>query len=97
MFYAIIFPMKQPTRYSEKRPKTQPEAKRPATPVYRFEAEVAEGLEQIARDEIDEWLGEQGKLRPPAPGQRPGSIRFDFTGRDLRGILALEGLHAYGV
>jgi 23S rRNA G2445 N2-methylase RlmL len=65
-----------------------------ATPVYRFEAEVAEGLEPIAREEIVECLDEHGKLRPPAPGQRPGAIRFDFTGRDLRGILALRTVHS---
>lgn len=59
-----------------------------ATPVYRLEAEVAEGLEAIARDEIGRRLGERVKLRPP--DDRPGVIRFDYIGRDLREVRGLR-------
>ena len=59
-----------------------------ATPVYRLEADVAEGLEEIAQDEIRERLGDRVKLRPL--DDRPGVIRFDYIGRDLREVRGLR-------
>lgn len=63
-----------------------------AIPVYRLEADVAEGLEEIARDEIRQRLGDSVKLRPP--DERPGIIRFDYMGTELRMLLGLKTVQA---
>ncbi len=86
--------MKPPTRPYAKRPKPQPAEKRMATPVHRLEAEVAEGLEDVAQDEIERRLDEYVKLRPATPDTKPGVIRFDFVGDDLREVLALRTVHS---
>jgi len=62
-----------------------------AMPVYRLEAEVAEGLEEIAQDEIRERLGDRVKLRSD---EKPGIVRFDYVGRDLREVRGLRTVHS---
>lgn len=61
-----------------------------ATPVYRLEADVAEGLEEIARGEVQRRLGKHVKLRPDSAEAKPGVIRFDFVGSELRMALGLK-------
>lgn len=63
-----------------------------ATPVFRLEADVAEGLEEIARDEIRERLGDRMKLRPLS--EKPGVLHFDYIGRDLREVRGLRTIHS---
>ncbi len=63
-----------------------------ATPVYRLEADVAEGLEEIAQDEIHERLRDRVKLRPL--DDKPGVIHFDYIGHDLREVRGLRTAHS---
>lgn len=86
--------MKQPAKPYAKRPKPQLPEKRMATPVHRLEVEVAEGLEDVARDEIEQRLGERIKLRPATPDTKAGSIRFDYLEPDLREVRALRTVHS---
>lgn len=57
----------------------------PEPSVHRCEAEVVEGLEALARDEIRARLGDRARLARPAPG----AVRFDYAG-DLGSLLRLR-------
>jgi tRNA (guanine6-N2)-methyltransferase len=56
------------------------------------EAEVIEGLEEIARQEIAVLLSKRVELRRPA-GDQPGIIRFTYTG-GLRALLRFRTVQA---
>jgi 23S rRNA G2445 N2-methylase RlmL len=58
--------------------------------IYSCEAEVPEGLESIAREEIQRLLGKH--LVKPGKEER-GAVRFDFRG-NLRELLALRTVQA---
>jgi tRNA (guanine6-N2)-methyltransferase len=63
---------------------------KPQLPTYVCEAEVAEGLEAIACDELRCRLGARVTLREiSASGRSPRSIRFEYTG-DLGALLQLH-------
>lgn len=60
----------------------------------RYEAVVAEGLENIARQELAVHLEKRVTLhRMPKSGTEPGVFRFDFTG-GLRALLRMRTVHA---
>jgi ubiquinone/menaquinone biosynthesis C-methylase UbiE len=58
---------------------------------YRCEADVADGLEEIARDELRDLPGVG--LRPHQGTPRPGLVQFDYTG-DLARLLRLRTILA---
>ena len=58
--------------------------------VYDCEADVADGLEALAREELRDRCGDLVRLRRPTPGPRgAGIIRFDYRG-DLGALLRLR-------
>ncbi|MCG8352221.1 MAG: methyltransferase domain-containing protein [Chloroflexales bacterium] len=61
-----------------------------AQQMYRCEATVAAGLEDIAQDELRRRLGPDARLQALARDQvEPGVVRFDYTS-DLRLLLQLQ-------
>jgi 23S rRNA G2445 N2-methylase RlmL len=66
----------------------------PDEPRYEIEADVLEGLEQIAEDEVSERFGGRVRFEPRA---RPGALSFSYAG-ELADLLALRSVVAvYGV
>jgi SAM-dependent methyltransferase len=66
----------------------------PEQPQYAIEADVLEGLERIASDELRERFGERVRFEPAT---RPGALCFGYAG-ELADLLALRSVVAvYGV
>lgn len=57
----------------------------PRPPRHRVEADVLEGLEQLAAEELEDALGVRAEPNPA----RPGALRFGYGG-DLRALLGLR-------
>jgi tRNA (guanine6-N2)-methyltransferase len=75
-------------------PRRPPPAPPPDEPRYEIEADVLEGLEQIAQDELIDRFGDRVRLERAA---RPGALVFSYTG-ELADLLALRSVVAvYGV
>jgi tRNA (guanine6-N2)-methyltransferase len=66
----------------------------PDQPRYAIEADVLEGLERIAEDELRERFGERVRFEATS---RPGALRFSYSG-ELADLLTLRSMVAvYGV
>lgn len=62
----------------------------PRSPVPLFQADVVEGLEEIAQDELQRHLSHHVRLHEPRGAwSAPGAIRFDYTGPP-RSLLTLR-------
>lgn len=72
-------------------PRAQPRRPSPeSAPVQLCEADVAEGLETIATEEITQRLGRRVRFfHPPERPPEPGTLRFSYTG-DLAALLELR-------
>ena len=72
--------------------KRRPTAKRKRAPkpqvVHQCDADVAEGLEKLAVEELRSRFGQSIRLQGPSPIQR-GKIRFRYTGH-LKALLGLQ-------
>jgi len=91
-------PSKRPARPAHPRGVTSvrktEETSSPATQHWVCEAEVIEGLEDIARREIAIHLVNRVELRPAPQGKpQPGLVRFNYTG-GLRALLRLRTVQA---
>jgi 23S rRNA G2445 N2-methylase RlmL len=65
-------------------------APRPSQPRYEIEADVLEGLEEFAYDELEYRLGQSVRFEA---SERPGALRFSYAG-DLAALLALRSVVA---
>lgn len=81
---------KQPRHTRQQSRHRRAPKQRTAPPTYLCEAEVAPGLEDIARAEIERRFGQRASLwHAPHVRPRPGVIRFDYRG-DLSALLCLQ-------